>query len=109
MPGRTVKASPPSLTGRAASDAECRTARAATTGAWSRRPRRRRGRGGRALREADAAAYNLLQAHRDQVERLVEALLQREELSRDEIDQLLKDESSNGVVTGGPVGIVAKP
>jgi cell division protease FtsH len=51
------------------------------------------------LREADEHAYQLLRDHRDQVERLVEALLQREELSRDEIDQILK-EGSNGIVTG---------
>jgi cell division protease FtsH len=51
------------------------------------------------LREADEHAYQLLKDHREQMDRLVEALLQREELLRDEIDQILK-ESSNGIVTG---------
>jgi cell division protease FtsH len=50
------------------------------------------------LREADQNAYDLLQANRDKVERIVEALLQREELFREEIDALLK-EQSNGIVT----------
>jgi ATP-dependent metalloprotease FtsH len=45
----------------------------------------------RILREADERAYNLLQANRDKLDRLVEALLQREELLREEIDQLLKE------------------
>ncbi|HZY85074.1 MAG TPA: ATP-dependent zinc metalloprotease FtsH, partial [Gemmataceae bacterium] len=51
------------------------------------------------LREADEHAFQLLREHREQVERLVEALLQREELLREEIDQVLK-ENSNGIVTG---------
>jgi cell division protease FtsH len=49
------------------------------------------------LREADERAYELLQANRDKVERIVEALLQREELFREEIDEILK-EPSNGIV-----------
>jgi cell division protease FtsH len=49
------------------------------------------------LREADEHAYELLKGHRDMMERLVEALLQREELMRDEIDQVLK-ENNNGIV-----------
>jgi len=57
----------------------------------------------RILREADDMAYELLQSHREQMERLVEALLQREELLREEIDQILR-ESSNGIVTGPPSG-----
>ena len=60
----------------------------------------------RLLREADEQAYELLETHRDKMERLVEALLQREELLRDEIDAIFRAES-NGVVTG-PVGIVSK-
>ncbi len=60
----------------------------------------------RILREADEHAYQLIEAHRDKMERLVEALLQREELLRDEIDAIFRAES-NGVVTG-PVGIVSK-
>jgi cell division protease FtsH len=55
----------------------------------------------RILREADDHAFNLLQKHRDKMERLVEALLQREELLREEIDQLLR-EDSNGIVSGPP-------
>jgi cell division protease FtsH len=45
----------------------------------------------RLLREADERAYQLLQAHRDKLDRLVEALLQREELLREEIDEILRD------------------
>jgi cell division protease FtsH len=56
----------------------------------------------RILREADEQAYNLLQTHRHLMERLVEALLQREELLREEIDEILKEENANGVVTGPP-------
>src|SRR5947209_6600011 len=52
----------------------------------------------RILREADETAYNLLASHRDQIERLVDALMQREELLREEIDQILR-ENNNGVVT----------
>jgi cell division protease FtsH len=52
----------------------------------------------RILREADDHAYNLLKDHRHLMERLVEALMQREELLREEIDALLKEES-NGIVT----------
>src|SRR5579871_3958460 len=52
----------------------------------------------RILREADEQAYQLLKDHREQVERLVEALLQREELLREEIDEILKPDS-NGIVT----------
>jgi len=52
----------------------------------------------RILREADERAYDLLKRNRDKMERLVEALLQREELLRDEIDQILRE--TNGVPTG---------
>ncbi len=55
------------------------------------------------LREADQQAFDLLSHNRDKVERLVEALLQREELVRDEIDQILRE--SNGRVTAdSPTG-----
>jgi len=54
------------------------------------------------LREADDHAYELLSTHREQMERLVEALLQREELLREEIDQILK-EGNNGIVPGDQV------
>jgi cell division protease FtsH len=56
----------------------------------------------RILREADEQAYHLLQTHRHLMERLVEALLQREELLREEIDEILKDETANGVVSAPP-------
>jgi cell division protease FtsH len=57
----------------------------------------------RILREADEHAFNLLQAHRHLMERLVEALMQREELLREEIDEILKEENANGIVTA-PAG-----
>src|SRR5438874_415894 len=43
------------------------------------------------LREADERAFDLLKEQRGDLDRLVEALLQKEELHREEIDQLLKD------------------
>ena len=51
------------------------------------------------LREADEKAYELLKANRDKVERIVDALMQREELLREEIDEILKNENANGIVT----------
>jgi cell division protease FtsH len=53
----------------------------------------------RILRDADEQAYELLRANRDKVERLVEALLQKEELLREEIDQILQGEA-DGVPAG---------
>src|SRR5439155_10836256 len=44
----------------------------------------------RLLREADQRAYEILEQHRSDLERLAEALIQREEMTREEIDQLLK-------------------
>ncbi len=44
------------------------------------------------LRAADLHAFDLLQTNRDKLDRLVEALLQREELLRDEIDMVLRGE-----------------
>src|SRR5262249_3434265 len=49
----------------------------------------------RILRDADERAYHLLESNRDKMERLVEALLQREELVREEIDQILRDDPNN--------------
>jgi cell division protease FtsH len=62
----------------------------------------------RILREADEHAYGLLQSHRHLMERLVEALLQKEELLREEIDAILK-EGNDGIVPGanGPPGASA--
>jgi cell division protease FtsH len=51
------------------------------------------------LREADEQAYELLKANRDKVERIVDALMQREELLREEIEAIIKDENVNGIVT----------
>jgi cell division protease FtsH len=62
----------------------------------------------RILREADEHAFDLLKANRHLMEKLVEALLQKEELLREEIDVLLKVDS-NGVVSGdGVTGITDK-
>jgi cell division protease FtsH len=44
------------------------------------------------LREADDHAYNLLETNRHLMEKLVEALLQKEELLREEIDLILNGE-----------------
>ena len=52
----------------------------------------------RLLREADDRAHELLSQHRDDLERLVDALMQREELLREEIDQILRD-GQNGITT----------
>ena len=41
------------------------------------------------LREADERAYELLKDNRDKLELLVESLLQREELHKEEIEQIL--------------------
>jgi cell division protease FtsH len=41
------------------------------------------------LREADLRSYELLEAHRPELDRLVDALVQREELLADEIEELL--------------------
>ncbi len=50
------------------------------------------------LREADDEAYELLKANRDKVERIVDALMQREELLREDIEDLLKAPST-GIAT----------
>jgi cell division protease FtsH len=59
----------------------------------------------RLLREADDRAFELLQSHRPQMERLVEALLQREELLKEEMETILK-ETGNGVAAGSPLANV---
>jgi cell division protease FtsH len=43
----------------------------------------------RILREAEERAYQLLKDHRDQLELLAAALLEREELDRDDVAKLL--------------------
>jgi cell division protease FtsH len=45
------------------------------------------------LREADERAFQLLQENRDKVELVVDAVLQREELNKDELDELLRNGS----------------
>ena len=42
----------------------------------------------RLLREADERAFELLRSHRDKMDRVVEALLLREELLHDEVEQV---------------------
>jgi cell division protease FtsH len=61
----------------------------------------------RLLREADSRALTLLQDHRAGLDKLAEALLQKEELSREEIDRLLRDESIPA--DGKPVDAVFAP
>jgi cell division protease FtsH len=58
----------------------------------------------RLLREADDQAFNLLKTNRHLMERLVEALLAKEELLREEIDEILKGDDSNGVAPSEPQG-----
>jgi cell division protease FtsH len=55
----------------------------------------------RLLREADHRAFELLETHRGALDRLAEALLQREEMHREEIDELLRTEGilANGQAT----------
>lgn len=55
------------------------------------------------LREADDRAYDLLRSNRDKLDKLVEALLQREELLREEIDQLLRD--GEAITSQPPAGV----
>src|SRR5262245_15687044 len=45
------------------------------------------------LREADQRAYDLLRGHRHELDKLVEALLEKEELDRSEIEELLSPET----------------
>jgi cell division protease FtsH len=60
------------------------------------------------LREADERAYTLLENNRDKLDRLVEALLQKEELLKEEIDALLGEKSGEeGVTILRPDGILA--
>jgi cell division protease FtsH len=67
----------------------------------------------RILREADERAYKLLENNRDKLEALVEALLQKEELLKDEIDEVLGGrkqppaESPNGAVDIAPAAAPA--
>lgn len=53
----------------------------------------------RILRDADDHAFALLQANRDKIEKLVDALMSREELLKEEIEQLLRAENNGMVAT----------
>jgi cell division protease FtsH len=53
------------------------------------------------LREADQRAYDLLEINRTDLDRITEALLQREELTRDDIDELLS-KNQNVIKDGKP-------
>jgi cell division protease FtsH len=55
----------------------------------------------RLLAEADERAYDLLLAHRSELDRLVDALLQKEELLREELEQLLGASETAGATTPG--------
>jgi cell division protease FtsH len=57
------------------------------------------------LREADERAYEIVKTHRADLDRLVDALLQREELMRDELEQLL-GKSKNQPSKDGQAGEV---
>jgi cell division protease FtsH len=61
----------------------------------------------RLLREADRRAYELLEKNRDDLDRLAEALIQREELQREEIDELLRHNES--IRDGKPTDEVFAP
>jgi len=60
------------------------------------------------LREADERAFHLLETHRSMLDRLVEALLQKEELLKEEIDALLGEKrGEEGVTILRPDGVLA--
>jgi cell division protease FtsH len=59
---------------------------------------------GRILREADQQAYDLLDHNRDKLELLVEGLLQKEELLKEEIDEVLG--KTKQPASGSPNGAV---
>jgi cell division protease FtsH len=62
----------------------------------------------RLLREADQRSFELLEKHRADLDRLVEALLQREELMQEEIEQIL-GESKSVPLDGRPSDKVFAP
>jgi cell division protease FtsH len=55
----------------------------------------------RILREADERAYHLLEEHRDELERLTEALIEREVLTVSEIEELIGKRAGARVVISG--------
>jgi cell division protease FtsH len=65
----------------------------------------------RLLREADQRAFELLEQHRDDLDKLVENLLQKEELHKEEIDEILGKRPAAEVKRGMPIvdGVVIAP
>ncbi|HEV3260796.1 MAG TPA: hypothetical protein VG013_28335, partial [Gemmataceae bacterium] len=65
----------------------------------------------RLLREADQLAYSHLERHRSELDRLADALLQREELSRGDIDRLLRENhiEADGHPTSGVIFAPGSP
>jgi cell division protease FtsH len=61
----------------------------------------------RLLREADQRSYELLEKNREDLDRLADALIQREELQREEIDELLRHNES--VRDGQPTDEIYAP
>jgi cell division protease FtsH len=59
------------------------------------------------LREADQRAFHLLETNREKLDRLVEALVQKEELLREEIDEILGEKPVNGITASRPDGVLA--
>jgi cell division protease FtsH len=55
------------------------------------------------LRDADQRAYELLEAHRAELDRLVEMLLQREEIYREDMEEVLGVRKSNNLDGQPPV------
>jgi len=57
------------------------------------------------LREADARAYQILSEHRTELDRLVDALVEKEELFNDELEKILgpktKSVENNGIMVVG--------
>jgi len=62
------------------------------------------------LREADERAFTILRENRDKLDRLVEILLEREEVTRDEIEKIIAEvdqgraAGNNGIVAASPDG-----
>jgi len=61
----------------------------------------------RLLREADQRSYDLLEKNREDLDRLADALIQREELQREEIDELLRH--NENVRDGQPTDEIFAP
>jgi cell division protease FtsH len=59
------------------------------------------------LREADQRAYDLLAGNRDDLDRISDALIQREELSREEIEEMLQD--NRNVIRDGQAKLDGQP